>query len=169
MKLFRQQFRRSFEVHFCTAVQYLCAVSFDQLSAGDFHLRPGSLGQFRTAELVKFCHAPQEAVPGEDAGGGDGDIAFSPDVLIERDFASPFHKGVADEVFTAEFIGDHGGALRVGFEEIFYHSGMSPGEEAVEVTDAGVEGVVSFRHYGDHGVSAEGDFADIFGEFDDFG
>ena len=89
---------------FGTLGKYLAAVFADKFTADDLHLGTGTPGKFALAEFIKFLHAAQKTVTGKNTGGGDGDIAFSFGLLIENDVPAAAHKGVADKVFTAEFI-----------------------------------------------------------------
>ena len=54
------------------------------------------------------------------------------------------------------------------FQKVFDDAGVSPGEEAVEIADLGIEAVVSFRHQHHTAVSTGGDGTDTVSQFGDF-
>lgn len=135
----------------------------------------GAFGEGGAGEVGECLHGSDEAVAGEDGGGGDGGIGFGFVALDEFDLFAPGFEGIFDLVFGAELVGDGAGDVGVAGEEIFEDGGVAPGEEAVHGAHLFDHAVVGFGFEGnDFAVSREtgmegaGDFADMDIGFDLF-
>ncbi len=117
----------------------------------------------------RFVDPIDEPFACEDGGGGDGGVGFSFGSLFESDGESFFAERALKHFRAGELVAKRAGAIGAGCDEFFDHSGVAPGEQAVEISERRVHFVVTLGTDGDDFGRAAGRFANDRGELTNAG
>ena len=167
-----QDFLGGAKMDFGDAREFFFAVGLNELAGGGFDSGRSALGKRLAEFLFHGGEAADEFAPGEDGGGGHGEVGFGFVALDKLNFASKGHEGARDGgLFAGELVAD--GANRGRFHlvtlahEVFDDTGVAPGEELVDAAHFGMKAVVGLVADADDGGDAARSFFDDIGQFAD--
>ena len=112
--------------------EFFGAVGFQKSFGGGVDGFGGAFGKGKLVLFLQFLELPKEFAPGDDGGGGYGEVCFRFVSLFELDFFAGGHEGVFDEGFALGELVAEGktrrrGHLALSFHEVFNGAGVSPG------------------------------------------
>ncbi len=145
--------------------QYAGRVFPDEFHGGNLDEIRGTLGEFDTMLVAEFFQAQNKGFPGENGGGGDGEIRFRLVHLDQFDLSALVHQGALDLFLAAELVGDGAGAGGDDVQHVLDGAGMAPGEHGVDASHFGIQLVIFSGADLDQGETVSEDLPDFPGDF----